>query len=176
GRDLGQILREYGRKGRLMAYRDIYRVMRDMASALDHAHAGGVIHRDIKPSNIMVSVDGHSVLTDFGLALSMRDGSVGNTFGSAPYVAPDQAISSSSVTPQSDLYSLGVVLYQMLVGRVPFDDPSATAVALKHLNEQPPAPRFLNASIPREVEAVVLRMLSKDPARRYKSGKTMLRA
>ncbi len=176
GRDLGQILREYGQKGRLLAYRDILRIMRDMASALDHAHAGGVIHRDVKPSNIMVATDGRAVLTDFGLALSVRDGSVGNTFGSAHYIAPEQAVSSASVVPQSDLYSLGVVLYQMLVGRVPFEDPSAMVVALKHLNDAPPTPRSLNPSIPAEVEAVVLRLLEKDPARRYKTGKLMLRA
>ena len=176
GRDLGQILREYGQRGRLLGYRDILRVMRDIASALDHAHAGGVIHRDIKPSNIMVANDGRAVLTDFGLALSIRDGSVGNTFGSAHYISPEQAISSASVTPQSDLYSLGVVLYQMLVGRVPFDDPSAMVVALKHLNDAPPTPSLMNSSIPVEVEAVALRLLEKDPARRYKTGKAMIRA
>lgn len=176
GRDLGQILREYGQKGRLLAYRDILRIIRDIALALDHAHAGGVIHRDIKPSNIMVAVDGRAVLTDFGLALSLRDGSVGNTFGSAHYMAPEQAVSSSSVVPQSDFYALGVVLYQMLVGRVPFDDPSAMAVALKHLNDTPRLPRQLIPSIAPEVEAVTMRLLEKDPARRYKSGKALLRA
>lgn len=175
GRDLGQILREYGQRGRLLSYRDILRVMRDMASALDHAHAGGVIHRDVKPSNIMIANDGRAVLTDFGLALSVRDGSLGNTFGSAHYISPEQALSSASVVPQSDLYSLGVVLYQMLVGRVPFEDPSAMVVALKHLNDLPPVPSYLNSSIPPEVEAVVLRLLEKDPTRRYKSGKAMFR-
>jgi serine/threonine protein kinase len=176
GRDLGQILREYGQKGRLLAYRDILRIIRDIALALDHAHAGGVIHRDIKPSNIMVAVDGRAVLTDFGLALSLRDGSVGNTFGSAHYMAPEQAIASSSVVPQSDFYALGVVLYQMLVGRVPFDDPSAMAVALKHLNDVPRLPRQMIPSITPEIEAVTMRLLEKDPARRYKSGKALLRA
>lgn len=176
GRDLGQVLWAYEREGRLMPYRDILRLMRDLASALDHAHSGGVIHRDIKPSNIMVTLDGHAVLTDFGLALSVPEGSMGNTFGSAHYVAPEQAVASAAAVPQSDFYSLGVVLYLMLTGRVPFDDPSAMAVVLKHLNEPPPPPRALNAKIPSQVEAVLLRMLEKDPTKRYRSGKEMLRA
>src|SRR5687768_3168543 len=159
-----------------MSPRDVVRVMRDVAGALDHAHAGGVIHRDVKPSNVMITADGHAVLTDFGLALSVPEGSIGNTFGSAHYIAPEQAISSANAVPQSDFYSLGIVLYQMLVGKVPFDDPSAMSVALKHLSDPPPPPRLYNPTIAPEVEAVILKMLEKEPSKRFENGDAFMRA
>jgi serine/threonine protein kinase len=176
GRDLGQILKEYAQQGKMMSVRDVVRVMRDVAGALDHAHAGGVIHRDVKPSNIMITADGHAVLTDFGLALSVPEGSIGNTFGSAHYIAPEQAISSANAVPQSDFYSLGIVLYQMLVGKVPFDDPSAMSVALKHLSDPPPPPRLYNPSVSPEVEAVILKMLEKEPSKRFENSDAFMRA
>ncbi len=173
GRDLSQILRDYVRQRRRMPYAEVIRIVGDIAAALDHAHAGGVIHRDVKPSNIMVKADGHAVLTDFGLALNVPEGSIGMTFGSAHYIAPEQAVSSADVLPQSDLYSLGVVLYQMLTGRVPFDDPSAMSIALKHMNQPPPPPSWHSPELPSAVEAVVLRALEKDPADRYPTGKAL---
>jgi serine/threonine protein kinase len=176
GRDLGQLLKEAAHQGRLMTYGEIMRIMRDISGALDHAHREGVIHRDVKPSNIMVTSDGHAVLTDFGLALSVPEGSIGNTFGSAHYIAPEQAISSANAVPQSDFYSLGVVLYQMLVGKVPFDDPSAMSVALKHLSDPPPPPRVFNPNLSLEVEAIVLRMLEKDPSKRFADGEAVIAA
>ncbi len=176
GRDLGQLLRECAQQRRRMPYADIVRIIGDIAAALDHAHMGGVIHRDIKPSNIMVKADGHAVLTDFGLALNVPEGSIGNTFGSAHYIAPEQAVSSAQAVPQSDLYSLGVVLYQMLTGKVPFDDPSAMSIALKHMHEPPPPPSRHFPELPRAVEAVVLRALEKVPTDRYPTGKAMTAA
>src|SRR5690606_28899946 len=110
---------------------------------------------------------GHAILTDFGLALSVPEGTIGNTFGSAHYIAPEQAVSSANAVPQSDLYALGVVLYQMLTGKVPFDDPSAMSVALKHLSDPPPSPRTFNPNISPEVEAVVMKALEKEPENRY---------
>ena len=135
-----------------------------------------MIHRDIKPSNIMVMPDNRAILTDFGLALSVPEGTMGNTFGSAHYIAPEQAISSANAVPQSDLYSLGVVLYQMLTGKVPFDDPSAMSVALKHLSEPPIPPRQLNPKLSPAVEKVVLKSLEKEPSKRFQSGVLMARA
>src|SRR5690606_20718840 len=173
GRDLGQILAGCQRTGRQLPYQDVLRLTRDIASALDHAHAGGVIHRDVKPSNIMVTPDGRGILTDFGLALSVPEGSIGNTFGSAHYIAPEQALASSAAVPQSDFYSLGIVLYLMLTGRVPFDDPSAMAVVLQHLNDPPPPPRSVNPDIPPQIEAVLLRLLEKEPARRFPDGRAL---
>ncbi|HVU13365.1 MAG TPA: protein kinase [Phototrophicaceae bacterium] len=176
GRDLGYILKDHVAAGTLMPHEQVLRIIHDIAGALDYAHAGGVIHRDIKPSNIMVTTEERAVLTDFGLALSVPEGTLGNTFGSAHYIAPEQAISSANAVPQSDLYSLGVVLFQMLTGKVPFDDPSAMSVALKHLSDPPPSPRSLNPSLSPAVEKVVLKSLEKEPSKRYQTGALMTQA
>ena len=176
GRDLGQILKEHAANGTLMPHDQVLHVVHDIGSALDYAHSAGVIHRDIKPSNIMIKLNHQAVLTDFGLALSVPEGTLGNTFGSAYYIAPEQAISSANAVPQSDLYSLGVVLYQMLTGKVPFDDPSAMSVALMHMSEPPPPPRSVNADLSSQVEAVVLKALEKEPSKRYRSGDELVRA
>ncbi len=176
GRDLGHILKDHVTAGTLMPHEQVLRIIHDIGDALDYAHAGGVIHRDIKPSNIMVTTDGHAVLTDFGLALSVPEGTMGTTFGSAHYIAPEQAISSANAVAQSDLYSLGVVLFQMLTGKIPFDDPSAMSVALKHLSDPPPSPRSLNPSLSLAVEKVVLKSLEKEPSKRYQTGALMTQA
>ncbi len=173
GRDLGHILKDHAEAGTAMPHEQVIQIIRDISAALDHAHKLGVIHRDIKPSNIMVTSDGRAVLTDFGLALSVPEGSMGNTFGSAHYIAPEQAISSAKAVPQSDLYSLGIVLFQMLTGRVPFDDPSAMSVALMHLSEPPPTLRQYNTRISSAVEKVVLKALEKEPSKRYRTGEVM---
>lgn len=176
GRDLGQILKSNATTSERISARQIVRIVHDIAGALDYAHVGNVIHRDVKPSNIMVTNDERAVLTDFGLALDVPEGTGGNTFGSAHYIAPEQAISSRNAVPQSDLYSLGVVLYQMVTGRVPFDDSSAMSVALKHLSDDPPPPRSVDPSISPAVEKVILKALEKEPSKRFKNGEVMARA
>src|SRR6185436_5211386 len=113
---------------------------------------------------------------DFGLALDVQQGSVGEVFGSAHYIAPEQARRSSDATPQSDLYSLGILLYEMLTGIVPFDDPSPTAVALQHITQPPPAPRTINKNLSPEIEAVLLKALSKSASERYQTGMEMIAA
>ena len=139
GKDLRQLLKDYEQLHKRIPVPDLLRITRDVASALDYAHEQGVIHRDIKPSNIMLEKKtGRAILMDFGLALTVQEGTMGDTFGSAHYIAPEQAMSSARAVPQSDLYALGVVIYEMLAGSVPFDDPSVMSVALKHLNEAPP--------------------------------------
>lgn len=174
GDDLRNVLRRYAKKGQRMPVEQFLKMGRDMADALDYAHREGVVHRDIKPSNIMMTTDGRAVLTDFGLALSVPEGTMGDTFGTAHYIAPEQAISSAHAVPQSDLYSLAVVFYESLVGQVPFDEPSAMSVALKHLNEPPPPPSLLNPEIPKEVERVLLKALNKDPKDRYQTGRDLM--
>ncbi|MFN8374149.1 MAG: protein kinase [Anaerolineae bacterium] len=176
GRDLRQIIKDYTAKGATMPYEEVMRVINDITAALDYAHKEGVIHRDVKPSNIMVTSSGQSILMDFGLALSVPEGTLGSTFGSVHYIAPEQAVSSARAVPQSDLYSLGVVLYEMLTGRVPFDDQSTMSVALKHLSDPPPALSSLNPNILPQIEEVVLKVLDKEPRKRFASGQDFARA
>jgi serine/threonine protein kinase len=170
GKDLRQILREYNERGLRMPHADVLGVVQGIGDALDYAHSLGVIHRDVKPSNIMITPQKQAVLTDFGLVLSASDGTLGDTFGSAHYIAPEQAVSSKNAVPQSDIYSLGICTYEMLTGRVPFDDPSAMSVALKHLHDMPPSPLTLAPELPASVETVIFKVLDKDPERRYASG------
>ena len=174
GQDLASILAGYAAQGELMPPQDVLRIARSVASALDYAHKHGVIHRDVKPSNVMVSNDGRIVLGDFGLALDMQEGSSGEAFGTPHYISPEQARRSSDVVPQSDLYSLGVILFEMLTGVVPFDDPSPTSVALQHITQPPPAPRSLNPQLDVAVESVLLKALSKLPQDRYQSGAALV--
>jgi serine/threonine protein kinase len=175
GEDLRTRLKAYAEKGEKMPHGEVLQMAREVASALDYAHSQGVIHRDIKPSNIMMTSTG-ATLTDFGLALSTMEGTAGDTFGSAHYIAPEQAISSARAVPQSDLYSLGVVLYEAFTGKVPFDDPSVMSVALKHLNEPPPRPTETIRNFPSELEDVLMRLLSKEPTDRHQSGAELLLA
>lgn len=171
GDDLRDIIKEYHRQKTYIPTNQVIRIIRDIAEALDYVHKNDVIHRDVKPSNIMVTADGRAVLTDFGLALTAQEGTLGNTFGSVHYIAPEQAISSAQAVPQSDLYSLGIVLYEMLTGRVPFEDASAMSVALKHISDPPPMPSMFNPRITPHVEQVLMKILDKDPRKRYPSGR-----
>lgn len=176
GSDLRQVLKDYAKRGKTMPAAQILRIMRDIAEALDYAHKHGVIHRDVKPSNIMVTNDWHGILTDFGLALRTKEGTSGTTFGSVHYIAPEQAVSSAQAVSQSDFYSLGVVLYETLTGRVPFDDNSAMSIALAHISDKPPLPTQLNPNIPQAVEDVILKTLDKTPERRYPDGQAFIAA
>jgi serine/threonine protein kinase len=176
GKDLRQILREYGERNQKMPVRDVVSVLQGIASALDYAHLRGVIHRDIKPSNIMIDEEGIPVLTDFGLALASWEGTLGDTFGTAHYIAPEQAVSSARAVPQSDQYALAVVAFEMLAGRVPFDEESAMSVALKHLNEAPPNLRSFAPNLPAAVDAVMSKALEKEPGARYPSVVEMANA
>jgi len=170
GRDLKQILRElHGRKEH-MPYQQVVRITEQIGTALDYAHGRGVIHRDVKPSNIMLNAEGRAILTDFGLALSAGDNTQGETFGSAHYIAPEQALSSANAVGQSDLYSLGVCIYEMLTGHVPFEEGSAMTVALAHVHQIPPALVLHNTTLPPGVQPVIDKVLHKIPTRRYETG------
>src|SRR5690606_10089445 len=137
----------YRAERRLPPHGEVVRIGRDIASALDFAHDRGIIHRDVKPSNVLITAEGRVLLSDFGLVLDRQEGSSGEVLGSPGYVAPEQALRSASAVPQSDLYSLAVILYEMLVGRLPFDDPSPAALALQPVTEPPPPPRRPSSSM-----------------------------
>ncbi len=176
GFDLASIMSVYADKGELMPTADVLRIGNAIASALDYAHKQGVIHRDVKPANVLIADDGHVALGDFGLALDLNDKSQGEVFGSPHYISPEQARKSSDAVPQSDLYSMGVILYEMLTGATPFNDPSPAGLALQHITEAPPRPRSINPSLSPQVEEVLLKALEKKPANRYQSGKGLMDA
>jgi hypothetical protein len=176
GQDLSRLMAGYAESGRKVPHDEVLKIGRAVAAALDYAHQRQVVHRDVKPSNIMIAANGRIVLTDFGLALDAHTGSIGDTFGSPHYIAPEQARNSSQAIPQSDLYALGVILYELLTGAVPFDDPSATSLALQHLLTPPPPPRSLNPDLNEATEAVLLRALSKQPPARYATGAALMDA
>ncbi|MEW5956893.1 MAG: serine/threonine-protein kinase [Chloroflexota bacterium] len=176
GQDLAQLMAQYTSQGELVPQAEVVRIGRATASALDYAHQQGMIHRDVKPSNVMVARDGRVVLTDFGLVMDIEQGSSGESFGSARYMAPEQARSSAQAVPQSDLYALGVILYELLTGAVPFDDPSSTAVVVQHLTVPPPPPREINPDLNEDTERVLLKALSKSPEQRYQTGHELMHA
>lgn len=176
GLDLSELMALYTSAGEIIPHIDVVRLARSVANALDFAHAQGVIHRDVKPSNVLLSADGRVVLTDFGLALDVAQGSKGEVLGTPHYVAPEQARSSGQTVPQSDLYSLGVILFEMLTGSVPFEDPSPMSLALKHITDPPPLPTSINPRLNIATEAVLLKALSKSPSDRYATGLALVDA
>ena len=173
GRSLKQIIQDYGPLDPALASDLASQILR----AERFAHRRGVVHRDIKPHNVIVDDDGLATVTDFGIARAGASDmtQTGSIMGTAQYLSPEQA-QGLPVGPESDLYSTGVVLYEMATGRLPFDGESAVAIAMKQVGEQPPAPRAVNPAIPPALEAVILKSLEKDPARRFASADDFIAA
>jgi len=176
GADLGNVLAGYRADGEFMEPDDASRIVGEVCSALDYAHQKGIIHRDVKPANILLDRQGRAFLTDFGLALLVEVGTRGEIFGSPHYIAPEQAMSSAKAVPESDLYSVGVILFEMFTGDVPFNAPEPLDIALLHMSEEPPLPRQLRPEINPELEAVILKALAKDPQDRYPTGAVLAEA
>jgi len=149
-------------------------VTRQVLAALSNAHKNGIVHRDIKPHNVMVDDDRRVKVTDFGIARAgaSQMTEAGSIVGTAQYLSPEQA-RGAGVDQRSDLYSVGVVLYELLTGKVPFTGESPVEIAMKHLSDTPPPPSELNAEVPAELDMIVMRALAKDPARRYQSAEQM---
>ena len=154
--------------------REAAELVRPVAQAMAYAHERGVVHRDLKPSNILVGTDGRPRVTDFGIAKRVEEDSgltaTGQILGTPCYMAPEQATGTKDIGPAADVYALGVVLYELLVGRPPFQAASAIDTLNQVLHEEPVPPRRLNPSVPRDLETVCLKCLQKPPPRRCASA------
>jgi serine/threonine-protein kinase len=179
GSDLRQEIDRRFQASRSFTPDEVIEVLEQVADALDYAHRQGLIHRDVKPANILLSAEGPVILTDFGLAM-LRDRisqvTMGHSFGTPEYIAPEQAMDSRAAVPQSDVYALGGILYEMVTGQIPFDAESALNIALKHISEDPQPPRELVPHLPQPVEDVILRALAKEPEARFPTARAMVDA
>lgn len=173
GKTLKQVIRSRGP----LVNEEAVDIMKQLCSAISEAHSRGIIHRDIKPQNVIVKADGSIKILDFGIATakgSMQLTQANNVMGSVHYLAPELA-KGEAASPQSDIYALGIVLYEMLAGDVPFKADQAVQIALKHMREPMPDVRLINASVPQSIANVITRATAKDPNNRYGSCREMLR-
>jgi serine/threonine protein kinase len=164
--------------GPLPTAHDAARLIQTLAGAMQYAHEKKIVHRDLKPANVLLTDDGTPKISDFGLAKRLDDGGTnlthsGAILGTPAYVAPEQATNSKNVGPPTDVYALGAILFQALTGRPPFDGSSAFETLRRVVSEAPPSPRQLVASVPRELEAITLKCLQKEPAKRYASAQAL---
>ncbi|WP_196592259.1 Stk1 family PASTA domain-containing Ser/Thr kinase [Pectinatus frisingensis] len=163
------------REGQL-SIRDVLDISGQICEALEHAHSHNLIHCDIKPHNILLKPNGQVKVADFGIARAASSSTMtysGNVVGSVHYISPEQA-QGNAITPKSDIYSLGVVIYEMLTGQVPFKGENVVSIALKHLQEMPAPIHELRPDVPPVVEAIVLKAMEKDPAKRFSSTQMIL--
>ncbi len=171
----GQTLKQYIQKNAPLNPREALNIMEQIVSAIAHAHENQIVHRDIKPHNILIDHHGNVKVTDFGIAMALTSTTITHTnsvLGSVHYLSPEQA-RGGLATKKSDIYSLGIVLYELLAGRLPFDGESAVSIALKHLQSDAPSPKRWNPDIPQSVENIILKAMTKDPLHRYDSVEEM---
>lgn len=182
GLSLGAYVKQLAQRRQVVALGETLDLMAQVAEALGYAHWQGIVHRDVKPDNILIQrlerpwhPDGlplRAVVTDFGLAKLLQGGvdtQADMMLGTLPYMSPEQ-VTGDPLDGRSDLYALGVVLYQLATGKLPFDIKSPTDAVLKHLNEQPPEPHQLHPGFPLTVEKIIMKALAKKPANRYQTG------
>jgi serine/threonine-protein kinase len=173
GRTLKDLVRERGPLPPATAIA----VMEQILRALGYAHKRGIVHRDVKPQNVIIDNEGQAKVADFGIARATTSEmtETGTIIGTVQYISPEQA-EGHQVDARSDLYSAGVVLYELLTGRVPFEAESVVSVAIQQINERPVPPGQLQPGTPPALEAVVMRALEKDPARRFQTADEFIAA
>lgn len=171
----GKTLKQYIQQFAPIEQYNTVEIMQQLTSAIAHAHENGIIHRDIKPQNILIDDYGTIKVTDFGIAMALSSTTITQTnslLGSVHYLSPEQA-RGSLATKKSDVYALGIVMFELLTGRLPFSGESAVSIALKHLQSETPSPTRWNPAIPQSLENVVLKSMAKDPNHRYGSVEAM---
>ena len=176
GPTLKEMLTELSARRELMPLKEALRIVREAASALAYAHSQNMIHRDVKPANLMVDADSRVVLTDFGIAkivTGIQFTASGGMVGTPAYMAPEQGLGDAG-DERSDLYSLGVILYQLVTGKLPYEGDTPIAVILRHVNEPVPSALSLNPTLPVSVDKIIQKLLSKDPDERYQSATELI--
>ncbi|MEK3887022.1 Stk1 family PASTA domain-containing Ser/Thr kinase [Bacillus sp. FSL K6-3431] len=165
----GTTLKQFIQQNHPVSIEKTIDIMKQLTSAVTHAHQNHIVHRDIKPQNILINHDGEVMITDFGIAMALTSTSITKTnavLGSVHYLSPEQA-RGGMATKKSDIYSIGIVMFELLTGRLPFSGESAISIALKHLQSDTPSPTRWNPDIPQSVENIVLKATAKDPFLRY---------
>ena len=188
GGSLSAHIQRLQKTGEVVQLREIVALLAQVADALGYAHRKGVVHRDIKPSNVLIQrldipdrendPPLRAILTDFGLAKLLEGGldtKTGDILGTYGFMSPEQCL-QKGFDGRSDIYSLGVMLYQLTTGRLPFDIQSPTDAVMKHLNEIPPAPRTVCPSLPESVETIILKAIAKKPEERYQKAEEIVLA
>jgi serine/threonine protein kinase len=176
GPTLKETLFRLNEQGELMPLKESLRIVREAASALAYAHSQSMIHRDVKPANLMLDRDNRIVLTDFGIAkivTGVQFTASGGMVGTPAYMAPEQGLGEAG-DERSDLYSLGVILFQLTTGKLPYDAETPLAVILKHLNEPIPSARRLNPDLPESIDKIINRLMAKDPDDRYQTATELI--
>jgi eukaryotic-like serine/threonine-protein kinase len=171
----GQTLKQYIQQNAPIHVDEVIEIMKQLTSAISHAHQNHIVHRDIKPHNILIDRKGNVKITDFGIAMALSATSITQTnsvLGSVHYLSPEQA-RGGTANKKSDIYSIGIVFFELLTGRLPFSGESAVSIALKHLQSETPSPKRWNPTIPQSVENIVLKATAKDPFHRYNSVEEM---
>ncbi len=171
----GITLKEYIVRNGPLDWKDAVRIAIQICSAIEHAHSKQIIHRDIKPQNILMTQDGIAKVTDFGIARAVTSSTitmVGSTIGSVHYFSPEQA-RGGYIDEKSDLYSLGIIMYEMITGKMPFDGESPVAIALKHIQDKPIQPIDLNKDIPRALNDIIMKAIKKEQSGRYQTATEM---